>query len=135
MTCGSRISLPTDVGSSSRRLLGLLPSGSLRDSREGGRWTPLPAIGHWDDKPRWSPDGNIIYYVSDRHGFFNVWGIRFDQLRGVPAGKPFPVTKFESPNLMVPTYIAPVELSITEDRLALNLAEVSGSIWMLETVK
>ena len=102
---------------------------------KGGTWIPIPARGHWDDKPRWSPDGKTIYYVSETHGFFNVWGIHFDSTRGVPLGKPFQVTKFESPNLMIPTYIPPVELSIAKDKLVINLADVSGSVWMLENVQ
>lgn len=102
---------------------------------EGGQWVPIPPRGHWDDKPRWSPDGKTIYYVSETHGFFNVWGIHFDPRHGLPVGKPFRVTKFESPNLMIPTYIPPVELSIAKDKLVINLAEISGSIWMLENVR
>lgn len=102
---------------------------------KGGRWVPLPAIGHWDDKPRFSPDGKVIYYLSERHGFFNVWGIRFDKDRGSLMGNPFRVTNFESPDLMVPTFISPVELSIAKDKFVVNLAEVSGSIWMLEKVQ
>jgi hypothetical protein len=35
---------------------------------------------------------------------------------------------------MIPTIIPPVELSIAKDEFVLNLAEVSGSIWMLEKV-
>jgi len=101
----------------------------------GGQWVPIPAMGHWDDKPRFSPDGEVIYYLSERHGFFNVWGIHFDKNRGGPVGKAFRVTSFESPDLMVPTFISPVELSIAKDKLVVNLAEVSGSIWMLEKVQ
>jgi len=77
----------------------------------------------------------VIYYLSERHGFFNVWGIHFDKDRGIPIGKPFRVTSFESPDLMVPTIVPPYELSITKDKLVVNLAEVSGSIWMLERVR
>ena len=102
---------------------------------EGGRWVRIPPLGHWDDKPRWSPDGKTIYYVSETHGFFNVWGIHFDPSRGIPVGRPFRVTTFESPNLMIPTYIAPVELSIARDKLVINLAEASGSVWILENVR
>jgi Tol biopolymer transport system component/DNA-binding winged helix-turn-helix (wHTH) protein len=102
---------------------------------EGGRWIQIPPLGHWDDKPQWSPDGKIIYYVSETHGFFNVWGIHFDPSRGTPIGKPFRVTRFESPNLMIPTYIPPVGLSIAKHELSINLAEASGSIWMLENVR
>ena len=49
----------------------------------------------WDDKPRWSPDGRLIYFVAGRGGFFNVWGVGFlDAAKGKPVGKPFAVTSF-----------------------------------------
>ena len=66
----------------------------------GGPWTRFSEGAHWDDKPRWSPDGNTIYFVSGRSGFFNVWGIRFDATNGKSVGEPFRVTAFESPALM-----------------------------------
>ena len=40
----------------------------------GGRWTRITDGKHWDDKPRWSPDGRTIYFLSGPGGFFNVWG-------------------------------------------------------------
>jgi Tol biopolymer transport system component/DNA-binding winged helix-turn-helix (wHTH) protein len=100
----------------------------------GGPWIRITDGKHWDDKPRWSPDGKTIYFVSGRNGFFNVWGIRFDGIKGKPVGDPFQVTSFESPSLMVPTNIPLVELSITQEKLMLTMAEVSGSIWILDNV-
>jgi len=100
----------------------------------GGPWIRITDGKHWDDKPRWSPDGKTIYFVSGRGGFFNVWGIRFDAVKGKPVGDPFQVTLFESPSLMVPTNIPPVELSLTQEKLVLTIAEVSGSIWILDNV-
>ena len=70
----------------------------------GGPWTRISKGEHWDDKPRWSPDGKTIYYVSGVGGFFNVWGIRFDPDKGKPVGEPFRVTAFEKPSLMVPEF-------------------------------
>jgi hypothetical protein len=35
---------------------------------------------------------------------------------------------------MVPDDIGPVELSLNQNKLALNLSEVSGSIWVLSDV-
>lgn len=32
--------------------------------------------GRWDDKPRWSPNGNILYFVSERDGFRCIWALR-----------------------------------------------------------
>jgi hypothetical protein len=35
---------------------------------------------------------------------------------------------------MIPQRMPWVEISVTQNRLALNLAQVSGNIWMLENV-
>jgi hypothetical protein len=89
---------------------------------------------HWDDKPRWSPDGKAIYFVSRPGGFFNVWGIHFDRAAGKPIGPPFQVSKFDGPRLMIPQRIAPVGLSLTQDKLVLTAAQASGNIWVLDSV-
>src|SRR5215469_1992485 len=100
----------------------------------GGPWTRITDSKQWDDKPRWFPDGRTIYFVSRRGGFFNVWGIRFDPAVGKTVGQPFQVSKFESPRLMVPRWIPPVGLSLTQDKLVLTMAEESGGIWLLDNV-
>ena len=100
----------------------------------GGPWTLISEGKPWDDKPRWSPDGKTIYFVSARGGFFNVRGIRFDSTSGKPVGETFRVTAFDSPGLMIPDSIPLVELSLTEDKLVLTMEERSGSIWVLDNV-
>jgi Tol biopolymer transport system component/DNA-binding winged helix-turn-helix (wHTH) protein len=100
----------------------------------GGPWTRITDGKHWDDKPRWSPDGRTIYFVSGPGGFFNVWGIHFHPAAGKPVGQPFQVSKFDSPRLMIPRWIPPVGLSFTQDKLVLTMAEESGSIWILDNV-
>src|SRR5262249_360414 len=70
-------------------------------SAAGGAWTRLTEGKYYDDKPRWSPDGRMIYFVSPRGGFTNVWGLRFDPMKGQALGEPFRVTQFESPNKLI----------------------------------
>jgi dipeptidyl aminopeptidase/acylaminoacyl peptidase len=103
-------------------------------SAAGGTWTRVTEGKPWDDKPRWSPDGKTIYYVSSRGGVFNVWGIHFDPVKGKSIGEPFQVSTFERPHLMVPRSIPLVALSLSEDKLVLTMAEVSGGIWVLDNV-
>jgi serine/threonine protein kinase len=111
----------TGVGIST---IGVLPA-------SGGPWTPLTEGKYWDDKPRWSPDGKTIYFLSSRSGFMNVWGIRFNPAKGEPVGKPLRVTSFESPAQMVQGL---QEISVAQDRLVLPITEITGNIWMLENV-
>ncbi len=103
-------------------------------SAAGGPWMPISHGKHWDDKPRWSPDGRTIYFVSDRGGFFNVWAIRFDSAEGKPVGEPFRVTSFESPELMVSDAIPKVDFSLTQNRFVLTMEQRSGSIWLLDNL-
>jgi dipeptidyl aminopeptidase/acylaminoacyl peptidase len=100
----------------------------------GGPWVRITDGKRWDDKPQWSPDGKTIYFLSARSGFFNVWGIRFDPAKGKTVGEPFPVTTLDNPSKMVPNDITTVGLSLTQDRLVLTVAQVSGSIWVLDNV-
>jgi serine/threonine protein kinase/Tol biopolymer transport system component len=100
----------------------------------GGPWIPITDGKQLDDKPRWSPGGKTIYFLSYHRGFFNLWGVYFDPVKGRPRGEPFQVTSFETPTLMIPRHIVPVEISLTDRRLALPLAQTSGNIWILDNV-
>lgn len=100
----------------------------------GGPWIQITDGKQWDDKPRWSPDGKTIYFLSERKGFFNLWGAHFDPAKGRLQGQPFQVTSFETPTLMIPRPIPDVDISLTDRRLALPLAQTSGNIWVLDNV-
>ncbi|MBI1761434.1 MAG: PD40 domain-containing protein [Acidobacteria bacterium] len=100
----------------------------------GGEWTRLTEGHSFDDKPRWSPDGRMLYFISNRTGFFNVWGIRFDPVTGQPVGAPFRVTPFDSPSQMILEDVRIMELALAADRLVLPLMEVTGNLWILENV-
>jgi Tol biopolymer transport system component/DNA-binding winged helix-turn-helix (wHTH) protein len=100
----------------------------------GGSWIPISEGQYWDDKPRWSPDGKTIYFVSNRTGFFNVWKVRFDSSSGKPLDQPTRVTDFESTTQMIMPNIVPMEMVLTPDQLVLPMMESSGGIWILENI-
>jgi Tol biopolymer transport system component/DNA-binding winged helix-turn-helix (wHTH) protein len=103
-------------------------------SASGGSWIRLTEGTYWDDKPRWSPDGKAIYFVSNRTGFFNVWKVRFDSASGKSLDQPTRVTDFESTTQMIMPNIVHLEMSLTSDRIILPMMETSGGIWVLENV-
>ncbi|HKX31328.1 MAG TPA: winged helix-turn-helix domain-containing protein [Blastocatellia bacterium] len=98
----------------------------------GGEWKRLTEGRYFDDKPRWSPDGRKIYFISNRTGFFNVWGLDFDPASGEARGEPFRVTTFESPGHMILTDVKSMELALSDKLIILPITEVSGRIWILE---
>jgi WD40 repeat protein len=100
----------------------------------GGDWIRITEGSDFNDKPRWSPDGRNIYFISNRTGFFNIWGRRFDPVRGQAIGEAMRITNFENPGRMIPSKIVPMEMSLTADRFVVPIMEVSGSVWILENV-
>jgi Tol biopolymer transport system component len=108
-------------------VLGVVPS-------SGGPWTQVTEE-QWADKPRWSTDGKIIYFLSNRKtAFFNVYGIHFNPSTGKPVGEIFQVTHYETPNFMISPDVYAMAFSLSETQLVLPVMQVSGSIWMLDSV-
>jgi serine/threonine protein kinase len=102
---------------------------------EGGTPIRLTNPGTWCDWPRWSGDGKTIYFVSNYNSsFLNVYGIHFDPQQGQGVGEPFQITKFESPAQLISPRLVMVEMSLSKNKLALPITDISGNIWMLENV-
>jgi Tol biopolymer transport system component len=100
----------------------------------GGRWIPMTDGAWFDDKPRWSPDGRILYFVSNRTGVANVWGRRFDLSTGAPVGDPFQVTSFTSARFVLTPRTAQMDIAVTNTHLLLPMSEARSDVWMLDAV-
>jgi Tol biopolymer transport system component len=90
----------------------------------------------FDHVPRWSEDGTLLYFTSNRGSpgnVFNVWAIRIDPDRGQSLGEPFQVTTFRNPRLPRPEQLQ--DLRIAGGRLVVPLRQTSGNIWMLENIR
>ena len=100
----------------------------------GGRWIPVTDGAWFDDKPRWGPDGRMLYFVSNRTGIANVWGRRFDPSRGAPVGDPFPVTSFKSARFVLTPRTVQMDIAVTNTHLLLPMSEARSDIWMLDAI-
>jgi hypothetical protein len=100
----------------------------------GGDRVTITSGEFFDDRPRWAPDGRLVYFLSSRSGFFNVWARRFDRERGAALGEPFAVTEFNDPAQMIPPRSVQLGMAISRDRLIVPIAAASGNIWVLESL-
>lgn len=99
----------------------------------GGSPTKVTAENIWVDKPRWSPDGKSIFFVSNQNSYFlNVWGIRFDPVEGKAVGDPFQVTTIGSPAEMISDRLSYMEMTLNRKTLMLPITTVTGNIWVIE---
>jgi Tol biopolymer transport system component len=93
-------------------------------------WTAVTDGENLDDKPRWSPDGNLIYFTSERDGFRCIWAQRLDPITKRSQGPPFNVYHFHtSRRSLMNVGLGPLEMSVTRNALVFNLGEVTGNIW------
>ena len=100
----------------------------------GGTWRAITDGAWFDDKPRWGPDGRILYFVSNRTGVANVWGRRFDNATGTAIGEPFPVTSFKSAQFQLTPRTVQMDIAITATHLLLPMSESRSEIWMLDQI-
>jgi Tol biopolymer transport system component len=101
---------------------------------EGGPWQAITDGTWFDDKPRWGPDGSVLYFVSNRTGVANVWARRFDDATGTAIGAPFQVTSFRSAQFRLTPRTAQMDIAITATRLLLPMTESRSDVWMLDQV-
>jgi Tol biopolymer transport system component len=87
--------------------------------------------GFFDDKPRWSPDGSMIYFLSDRDGSFCLWLQRVNPATNAPIGAPVPVYHFHSGRRSIENMGAPLaDIAVSRDGVIFPQAELKGNIWM-----
>jgi len=96
-------------------------------------WIAVTEGRAWDDLPRWSPNGNLIYFTSDRDGFRCIWARRLDPRTKQPLGEPFAIRHCHQMQLsMSVVALSGMDLSLAPDKLVFPLAEVKGNVWMIE---
>jgi eukaryotic-like serine/threonine-protein kinase len=97
-------------------------------------WIPITAGELSDDKPRWSPDGNLMYFTSNRDGFMCIWAQRLQHDTKRPVGAPFDVYHFHtSRRSLANVGLGPLETSVARSALVFNLGEVTGNIWRVSS--
>jgi Tol biopolymer transport system component len=94
----------------------------------GGQWKAITDQLGWDDKPRWSPDGRTIYFLSRRSGEFELWSLPFNAQAGTAAGTPRQLTHLSDPKRHILREVGQLELAISASQLAVPIEELDSRL-------
>jgi len=96
-------------------------------------WIPITNGNSWDDRPRWSPDGNSIYFYSRCDGYGCIWKLNLDRNTKKPIGPPSAVHHFHNARIsLMHMSLSRMGISAAQDKLIFNLVENTGNLWMMQ---
>jgi len=98
------------------------------------QWIQLTSGDYNDDKPQFSPDGNVLYFTSNRDGFICMWALRLNPKTKRPLGVPFPIQHLHNSQRVNSSISlsSEMELTLAKDKIVTNLDEVHSDIWMMD---
>ncbi|MDE3167676.1 MAG: PD40 domain-containing protein [Acidobacteriota bacterium] len=97
------------------------------------RWIPITEGLSEDIEPAWSPDGNLLYYLSARDGFRCIWARRLDPATKTARGDEFAVKHFHSARRSLRRILGNggyPGLNAVPGRLIFSFGELTGNIWL-----
>jgi Tol biopolymer transport system component/DNA-binding winged helix-turn-helix (wHTH) protein len=104
---------------------------NLMTAAPESEWIPVAAGGDWADKPRWAPDGNSIYFISNRDGYLCLWAQRLAADTKKSMGAPVSIAHFHGSRLSMRNVgLGALETSVARDKIAFNLGDLTGNIWV-----
>ncbi len=87
--------------------------------------------GKYDDRlPRFSPDGNLMYFLSDREGRADLWAAHLDPATKKFVGRPFRVARLHQAR-QSPEY-GSWAISVARDKIVYTSTERTGNIWVMD---
>ncbi|HUQ91083.1 MAG TPA: hypothetical protein VM120_05320 [Bryobacteraceae bacterium] len=107
-----------------------LRNGRMADESE---WIPIAEYPGINSRPWWSPDGNLMYFLSMKDNYPDIWAQRLDPLTKRPAGEAFAVYHFHetrrAPNILSAASFGP---AIGKNQITLSLRDLAANVWIAE---
>jgi len=95
-----------------------------------GEWLDLAGEERRVSSPRWSPDGRLLYYLSERDNFPCVWARAFDPAGTPPLGEPFPVIHAHGTKMSLGGSVKGwFVMALGGHRLVFNAVEMTGEVY------
>jgi len=96
-------------------------------------WITVTTATGINRRPWWSPDGNLLYFLSSRDNYQCIWAQPLNAATKRPRGEPIEVYPFHearrSLSILQGANFGP---AVVGGRIVFSLAEQSGNIWLAE---
>jgi Tol biopolymer transport system component len=94
-------------------------------------WIAVTEGEHVDEENAWSPDGKLLYYVSERDGLGRcLWAQPLDPLSKRPDGEPLAVLhSHEMRHAIIRTGSGPQNIDVAPDAVYFSMQEFSSNVW------
>jgi Tol biopolymer transport system component len=99
------------------------------------RWIAVTDGASEEMEPAWSPNGELLYFLSDRDGFRCIWARRLHGANKQPAGDAFAVLHFHRARRSLRRMTGTtglIGLSVAPGRMVFSFGELTGNIWLEE---
>jgi Tol biopolymer transport system component len=127
------IAFYAETGARSRRIFVAPMQGNTLAAES--EWVLVTAGTDVDLTPAWSPNGNLLYFISERDGFRCVWAQRLHPETKTPLGAPFAVEHFHTGGRALLTTFranpAQIGLSASQTGIVYSVEELHGNIWTM----
>jgi len=95
-------------------------------------WGAITDGTELDREACWSPEGNILYFLSDRDGFRCIWSQKLEPRTKAPVGVPKPIYHFHHKSLSIAGVGGPpsaIGLSASRNALVFSLNRITADVW------
>ena len=118
------------VVSQTQRQIYIAPINAWR-SPPVSSWIPITNGRTPDRNAAWSPDGQLLYFLSERDGFRCIWAQRLDTVTRHPQGEPFAVQHFHQARTAFDSQdFVGLHLSVGPESLVFTNRERTGNVWL-----
>jgi eukaryotic-like serine/threonine-protein kinase len=99
-----------------------------------GPWIPITDGTGMDRLTAWSPDGGVLYFISEADGFRCIAARRLDPATKQPIGNVFYVYHFHDArrSMMSLINVNMARLSVASDKMVFTLLERTGNLWTMK---
>ena len=129
---GQRVSFHVSLPDA--RQVFVTPFRAGRELAAQSEWVPIFDGKGMDREATWSPNGEFLFFFSERDGYRCVWVQRLDKTTNRPVGEPFDL--YHAHGSRASLSELPDNLwsnpAFAKDKMVVSLGEKSGSIWIAD---